>query len=560
MNVPRRGGGTAARPVLAPAVALSLRVPARTLFLRVPALALLLLVSACSSDRLTEDGSASDRPSNRPSAGTTDGAPVCAQIFSTNDTHGHLLPAVQSWSSGRLVGGSAALAAYANQARRDEPSCPLFIASGGDLMQGTLISNLTDGASTIDAMNAIGYDAAAIGNHEFDWGVDILKARIDQAEFALLGANIFLKGTDQHPDWVRPWTIVERDGVRVGFVGMTTRSTPTAARPANVAAFEFRSIADALDRYIPEVRRQGVDFVVAVMHEGGFCEQGGSCSGEALRELGAATARFDYAVTGHTHARLETSVNGVPVVQSNSNATAFGLGRLDRDADGMVSATLVGVRNAYVDEIEPDSQVARVVERYRATLDVDRVVTQFSERLRKPRRGDFPLGRLIADAQRAHLGTQVALMNNGGIRRPMPAGDITYADLFELQPFGNALVKLTLLGRDLLDALEHAARDDGTDLQVSGLTVRIDPGAPRGSRILGATLDDGSSVEPDRQYTVTVNDFIAGGGSGYTMFFEAISAEPTGIPDLDALVAYLEGLPQPVVAPSESRWIRSARP
>ncbi len=492
----------------------------------------------------------------------TDRGPICAQIFSTNDTHGRLLPAVQGWSEGRLVGGSAALAGYAEQARRDEPSCPLFIVSGGDMMQGTLISNLTDGASTIDALNAIGYDAAAIGNHEFDWGVDILKQRVDEAEFAMLGANIYLKGTSRHPEWVRPWTIVERDGVRVGFIGMTTRSTPTSARPANVIDFEFRSIAAALDRYIPEVRSQGVDFVVAVMHEGAYCAENGSCEGEALSALTATTARFDYAVTGHTHSRLETQVRGVPVVQSNSNTTAFGLGRMDRDASGVVSAKLLGVRETYVDEIESDLEVANLVAGYGTEIEAlsARLVATFAEPLGKPRRGDFALGRLIADAQRAHLGTQVALMNNGGVRRPMPAGEIAYADLFELQPFGNTLIKLTLEGRHLLAALEHASKDDGADLQVSGLTVQFDPRAPQGSRVLGARLDDGSPVTADGRYTVAVNDFIAGGGGGYTMFFEAISADPTGIPDLDALVAYLEGLPQPVVAPTEPRWIPSATP
>lgn len=486
---------------------------------------------------------------------------ACARIFSTNDTHGRLLPAEQAFSRGRPVGGAAAIAAYVSQARAETPDCPLFVVSGGDIMQGTLISNLTDGASTIAAFNAIGYDVAAIGNHEFDWGVDVLRARIGEADFAMLGANIYLKGTDRHPEWARPWAVVERDGVRIGFVGMTTRSTPWTTRPSNVADYEFRSIAEALDRYVPEVLAEGVDFVVAVMHEGAFCQDVGTCEGEALAELAKATARFDYAVTGHTHSRVETTVRDVPVVQSFSNSTAFGLGRLDRAGNGRVRARLLGVRTAYADEVEPDSAVAALVDGYLGKFGdrISRVVTELAAEALKPRRGDFPLGRLIADAQRHATGAQVAMMNNGGIRRPLPAGPITYADLFELQPFGNRLVRLTVTGDVILRALEHALEERGTDAQVSGLRVFYDPGAPEGSQILGAELDDGTPIARDADYTVAMNDFMAQGGSGYGVFVEADEVVETGIIDLEALVAYVGALPRPVELPNEDRWIAMRR-
>lgn len=482
---------------------------------------------------------------------------ACARIFSTNDTHGRLLPAEQPFSQGRLVGGSAAMAGYVARARAETPGCPLFVVSGGDIMQGTLISNLTDGVSTIAAFDAIGYDVAAIGNHEFDWGVDVLRSRIAEARFAMLGANIYVKGTDRHPEWARPWTIVERDGVRIGFVGMTTRSTPWTTRPSNVADYEFRPISEALDRYVPEVLAEGVDFVVAVMHEGAFCQEVGTCEGEALAELARATARFDYAVTGHTHSRVETTVRGVPVVQSFSNSTAFGLGRLDRDADGRVRARLIEVRTAYADEVDPDSAVAALVDSYLEKVGdrLTRVVTELAREAPKPRRGDFPLGRLIADAQRSATGARIALMNNGGIRRPLPAGPITYADLFELQPFGNRLVTLTVTGDVILRALEHALDERGTDAQVSGLRVFYDPDARDGSQILGAELDDGTPLDPAATYTVAVNDFMAQGGSGYGMLVEASEVVETGIVDFDALVEYLEGLPRPVELPPDERWI-----
>ncbi|MDE2878535.1 bifunctional UDP-sugar hydrolase/5'-nucleotidase [Candidatus Palauibacter soopunensis] len=493
---------------------------------------------------------------------------ACALIFSTNDAHGRLLPAAQSWSDGRPVGGSAALAAYVSRERSATPECPLFVVSGGDIMQGTPISNFTDGRSMIEAMNGIGYDAVSIGNHEFDWGVDVLMERVADADFAMLGANIYLKDTDRHPEWVRPWTIVERDGVRVGFIGATTTSTPVVARPSLVADFDFRPISDALDRYIPEVRAAGVDFVVAVMHEGAFCdigaedEPGGACRGPALDALTVTTERFDYAVTGHTHSRVETEIQGVPVIQSYSNTTAYGLGRIDRSVEGAVSAQRLGIRQAWADEVAADPDVERLVAAYSAEIAaiVDRVIVDLPEALSAPRDGDFPLGRIVADAQRQASGADVALMNNGGIRRSLPAGPITFADLFELQPFNNMLVRHTMTGAQLLRTLEHSARDGDVDLHASGITVRYDPDAPLGERILDVTLDDGSPLRPEGRYVVTANDFIATGGGGYTVFAEAEVIDPLEVADLEALVAYLEAQPQPLPIPRAPRWIESRTP
>ena len=210
----------------------------------------------------------------------------------------------------------AALGTYFERVRSESPDCPVFLFSAGDMMQGTTMSNLVEGESIIEAFNLLGYDAAAIGNHEFDWGVEVLKERLEQADFPVLGANVYVKGTDRHPDWLLPFAVVERAGVRIGVVGAVTRSTPTTSMPARVEEFEFRSIAQALDRYIPELRRLDVDFVIAVLHAGGRCDEDGSCSGEAMAELRRTTAAFDYAITGHAHSTpLRTRLGRAPIAQ-----------------------------------------------------------------------------------------------------------------------------------------------------------------------------------------------------------------------------------------------------
>jgi 2',3'-cyclic-nucleotide 2'-phosphodiesterase (5'-nucleotidase family) len=508
------------------------------------------LVTAC----VNSGGSSDAVDSTAASDGST--APVCATILSTNDTHGRLLADTYSFSGERLVGGGAALGGYFTDIRA-ESECPVFLVSGGDAMQGTLISNLTDGVSTIAVMNELGYDALAIGNHEFDWGVDVLRDRIVQAEFPFLGANIFERGTDRHPEWTRPYSIVERGGVRVGFIGMTTESTPTTTMPANVSELEFRSIAAALDRYIPEVRDREVDFVVAVMHAGAFCDSAGTCLGEAITELTATQERFDYAVTGHTHSRVATIIRGAPVVQSFANSTAFGVGHLEKRSDGGIDARLVEIRQTYADEVSPHPGAAELVERYRETAvgQMERVVATLAEPLNKTtQQGEFALGRVIADAQREAAGAQIALMNNGGIRRGLPAGPVTYNDLFELQPFGNTLVVLDLPGDRLIETLEHALGDSSPDAQVSGITVLYDPDAPRGSRVREVRLTSGEVVRADGSYVVVANDFMSTGGSGYGALMGATAATLTGIVDIEALVRHLESRPQPVQAPRFDRW------
>lgn len=498
-------------------------------------------------------------PSSSASPQVAASGPACATILSTNDTHGQLEPRTFRWTGDREAGGSAVLGAYFG-AIRDTSSCPVFLFSGGDIMQGTPVSNLLDGASTIAAFNGLGYDAAAVGNHEFDWGILILRQRMEQADFPILGANVYERATGEHPAWLSPTTVVDRQGVRIGVVGLATRSTPTTTRPWNVSELEFRSVSETLNRYVPELRAQGAHFVVAIMHVGGFCSRDEGCDGEVFEEMASATALPDYVVSGHTHSELEQRVQGVPIVQSRYSTAAFGIGKLERSGRGEVSARVVDVVDAYADQVTPDPDLAEIVRGYVSEVsDIsDRALAaEIAEDLPRVRESDtgYALGRLIADAQRGSAGTQISIMNNGGIRTELAAGRPTFGDLFRIQPFGNVLVRLTVSGTVVLAALEHALEDGSPDAHISGVVVRYDPGARAGLRVLSAVLAGGGEVVAGGAYTVTVNDFMAGGGSGFTMFKDTEKVEVTGTVDLDALISWVEAASQPVAGPSDARWV-----
>jgi 2',3'-cyclic-nucleotide 2'-phosphodiesterase (5'-nucleotidase family) len=509
-----------------------------------------LLLAGCATAPVAEESAAASRFPASPT-------PKRLRVLTTNDLHGTLVPEVQSWTNGKEVGGAATLVAYFE---REEGAFggPTIKLDGGDMYQGTPVSNLTEGRSTIDYFNAAGYAAAALGNHEFDWGVAVLAQRAGQARFPFLAANVFYARSDSAPRWIQPTTIVRvagpRDTVTVGIVGFATRATPITTRPKNVEGLEFRDPVPELDRWVRELRSR-VDFVIVIAHEGAACDSAGACSGEILNVARRMTEQPDLIVGGHTHQVVATRANGIPVVEAGTRGQRYGMVDLVRTrSDSVAHADLRGVPIAWTDSIRPDPAVAAMVARYLAEIgpEVNRVIATMARPLEREI-GDYALGRLIADAQRAAVQADVAIMNNGGIRTALPAGPVTWTDLFKLQPFANRVIKLEITGEKLRTALEHGVASGQANVQVSGLSLTFDPSLPAGRRITRVELDGGRALEPTRVYSVAVNDFLAAGGDGFTAFANPVSSDDGGIVDLDALIAWMRSLPQPVAAPPEAR-------
>jgi 2',3'-cyclic-nucleotide 2'-phosphodiesterase (5'-nucleotidase family) len=512
----------------------------------VPALLLGALLAACAPPP--------------PAAGPEPEAPKRVRIVHTNDFHGRLHPQSPSWAEGRSVGGSAVLAAHFDSARARFDG-PTLVLSGGDDLQGTAISNVSWGRATIAVHNAKGYDAAALGNHEFDWGQDTLAARVAESRFPWLAANLFVAGTDRHPAWVRPWVMVERQGVRTAVIGIALSTTPRIVMAGRVEGLDFRPEAPAIDRAAREARAAGADFVVVTMHVGAHCEEPGEpaagesaeCEGEMLEIAAALTERVDLVLGGHTHTRVLTRAGGIPVAEAASYSTAYSLTDLEAAAGGAV-ATRREVRVSWADEVDPDTQVARLVAEWEREVRplTERVIATLAEPLE--RQGtEYPLGNLIADAVLVETGAHASLVNNGSIRRALPAGPLTWGVLYELQPFQNQLVTVDVTGAQLRAALEHAVARGRPDAHVAGMTVRWDSAAPSGSRIREIRLTDGRVIGDTDPVTLGLSEFVATGGDGYGMF-GGTPLSRTALVDLDAVIQYLQSLPQPVRAPPVGRW------
>lgn len=478
---------------------------------------------------------------------------ILLRILALNDLHGQLEPRVWSWSGGRPVGGLSMIKTVMDSLTA-ECNCPVVKLDAGDEFQGTLGSNITFGRPVVDAFNRIGIQAAATGNHDYDWGVDSLQHRIAESHYPWLAANVVDSATGRRPDWVKSWTMLTAGNVKVAVIGYAHPATPAMTFRAAVAGLRFIGGPAPILSAIAEARAQHPDFVVLLAHYGGDCHDG--CGGELFRlvdSLGAGAV--DAVIGGHSHGSVRgTSSTGIPILQGGSSGRA--IARID------IVRTVVGAREirtgldtVWADHVRPDRGVDEMLARFRPSVDslAHRRVADIAIPLNR-RGNEYALGRLIADAYRNALRTDLALTNNGGIRRDLPAGTLDYGTAYELMPFGNRLVKVTLPGSAMKLILENVLGGGAPDAHLSGAVVRWDSTAARGRRVKEVRLLDGRKLEDRKQYTLTVPDFLAQGGEVYAPLMN-YPQEALGVLDLDAFIAYLRRLPQPIQPPADPRFV-----
>lgn len=557
-------------------------------------------------------------------------APTTLRVIAFNDFHGHLEPGSLSLTLRDprrpdgpplrvAAGGAPALAGLVAALRAGAPHS--VVAASGDMVGAApLVSALFRHESTVEVLNRIGVDVATVGNHEFDAGSDellrllrggcaatrpeeagrscALAPRYDGARFAVTSANVWRQdGTPLFaPHWVRTF-----GGVRVGFIGAVTRSTPGIVVPSGVAGLRFEDEAAAVNRASAALAAQGVRAQVLLVHEGG--EVGSAqqpadwndpdcpgLRGDIVRIARQLDAEVDLVLSAHTHQGYNCRLDGRPLMQALSYGRGVSVadlvldpvsGDVDRartrsrnlpvlneHSDPAQREALAAAQPAPLAEAlrraRPDPAVAGLVAAYaqaaapRAQREVGRIGGGFDRRGRT----DSSAGRLVADAQWAATrapergGAELALTNPGGLRADLPCRGtppcaVTYGDAFTMQPFGNSLVVMTLSGaelRALLERQQPPGRAEPAFLQPSaGLRYRWLAGAPHGQRVQGLELH-GRPVQPDQAVRLTVNSFMADGGDGLRLL-KSGRDRLGGAQDLDALLAWLATNPAPVAEP-----------
>lgn len=497
-----------------------------------------------------------------PGTSSTAGATPRLRVIGINDFHGAFAPRISA--RGQPLGGAGALTAAIRRAQAEctPPSCYSILVDGGDEFQGTAASNLAYGRTVVTLFDSIGVAAAALGNHEFDYGQDSLRARIRQASYPFLAANLRDTLGNSVP-WVRQDTVVHRGPFRIGIIGVSTIETPRSTRAINVSDLRFIDPAPVVSERARALRAQGAQVIVVTGHLGGFCDRDGVCQGEVFEMVNRLTAPVDVVVSGHTHSMLNTSTRGVPIVQARSRGEAIAVVDLSvgdttaRRSGDVGASRILGARvvDVLTDSITADRQASRIA---KAATDavasiIDRPVGRILADMRRDG-AQYALGNLVADALRDAGRSDVAILNNGGLRANLLAGDASFGQLYEVQPFGNYLYVLRLRGADLRRYLSTVVAGPSVRVHISGAQLRYDPARPADDRLVDVRIG-GKPIDTDRIYSLTLYDFMLIGGEGVGLGRVAVETRASNILDLDALISYVRARPNGVAPPAVDRIV-----
>ncbi|SMC25336.1 5'-nucleotidase [Andreprevotia lacus DSM 23236] len=548
-------------------------------------------------------GSSSDDTSSNPSTKATPtpqpaSAPVEVKLLSFNDFHGNLKPGGSvtvpdptdaSKTVSVKAGGIEYMATWIKTLRAKNPNN--VVVSAGDLIGASpLLSALFHDEPTVEAMNELGLDLNAVGNHEFDEGSEELlrmqnggchktdgcvgKASFSGAKFKFLAANVVDEKTGK--TLFPAYNIKTFNGIKVAFIGMTLKGTPSIVTPSGVAGLKFLDEADTANKLVPELKAQGIEAIVVLLHEGGMqTGQFNECkgiSGAIVDIVNRMDKAIDVVVSGHTHQSYNCQINGKLVTSANQYGRM--ISEIDLKLDPVTRDVIKSSANNVVvtNDVARDAVQTDLINKYDAMVKPleNRIVGKIGGTLTKAVNpaGESLLGDVIADAQLAatsdaKLGAaQIAFMNPGGVRAdltPDASGNVTYGLLFTTQPFGNSLVTLTVTGAQIKELLEQQFAGYSNNqpydrvLQSSaGFTYSWDSSKPGGQKVDANSIKlNGVLIAPTATYRITVNNFMATGGDNFTVLIQGQNVLG-GAQDIDALEAYIKAR-SPLAVPTLNR-------
>jgi 5'-nucleotidase len=495
-------------------------------------LALLLLVAACASPL---------RPVGLP-------APeVRITLLQINDVY-----TLEPVDDGRR-GGFARLATLVKRIRRENPAT--LFALGGDTISPSVASVLLRGEQMIAGLNAIGLDLATFGNHEFDFGPAVLRERMRESQFTWVSSNVLDRRTGGPFGGAQPEVVLTLNGVRIGVLGFTTPDSVKTSSPG--PDVEIREVVGVARAATTDLRRRGAQLIVAVTHQD-MTEDRAMVTAEGVE--------IDVVLGGHEHEPLVAEEGRTLITKAGSDGRYLVQVDLWFGGDGRLRERSWTFHEVSA-RLAPDPQVAAVARAYadRLSRELDVVVGRTEVPL-EARRGrlrteETNVGSFVADAMRARLKTDVALINGGGIRsdRIVPPGPLSRRDLTGLLPFGNVALVLEVTGAALRTALEQGLalreREGGGFLQVSGLRMQVDPARLAGQRVLAVEVM-GVPLDPQRRYTVAVADYVARGGDGIVALRDARVLVDAASGPLLADILHQAVAAQPAISPRVDGRIR----
>ena len=409
-------------------------------------------------------------------------------ILYTNDEHG--------WLAGLQDGASAAnLMGLWQSDEQYQPDGNFLLLSGGDMWTGPAISTWFQGQSTAEVMNAMGYDAAAIGNHEFDFGLEALQTRATESDFPFLSANIRYKSDGTTPEdlGIRPYTIVTVNEIQVGIIGLTTTRTPTTTNPVNVADFDFIAYETALREVVPQVKELGAEMIVVPGH---VCQAELEILAQDVADLG-----IHLLGGGHCNELFATEVSDIVLLEGGTALAGYAYASFQfNTANDTVVSVDYGVRGNNGGTADPVVEAIVMHWQEEADAELNRTIGYSEQGLSRRGAG---MQALITEAWLwAYPTADVAITNIGGMRADLPPGEITLADVVGMMPFENVIIELFLTG-------EHLEVMLGQDSAAVGGVYR--------ENFRWYLKASGEELDPETLYTVLVNDFMYAGGDDYAL-------------------------------------------
>ena len=506
-------------------------------------------------------------------------------IFYTNDLHGGITEQEADFLNPEfppLLGGGAAAAniifSYRKQTRDTDDIVLVFDA--GDIFQGTPLGTKTEGRAIIDYMNQVGYDAGAAGNHDFDLGKEVFIDLTKRARFPILSANLKDGSTGEVFSHVKPYTILEKKGLRIGVFGISTEATKNMSFPKNIEGLEFTAEAPAAQRAVKALRAEGVDLVIALVHMGlpydteeGYRELKKAEEDRDMKvsylnamEMASYVTGIDLLFGGHIHRGYqepwEDPVNHTLCFQNYGNGGNLGLAEilLDRETKTIAGYELPGRDGGLMlltmDEFWPDKEIYADIKARQAEVEkgYDEVVGVSKVDLTRSGQGESPMSNLICDAMIQATGAEFSITNFGGIRADLRAGPITRRDLFKVLPFGNSLVVLQVTGEFLKQIIESKITGSRSGLAIGGGKIEYEQERADGNKITYFSVGE-YPLYPKKVYRIVTTDYLAEGNSGMDLLLEVNDANiaRTGILLRDAVSEYIQEH-SPLLIEPDGRW------
>ena len=521
-------------------------------------------------------------------------ATVHVKILAINDFHGQLPPG--QTQNKRPAGGAPVLASYLKSAMASGNADGIIIALPGDVVgasppeSGLLLDEPTmlffnTWANPYCTVGSHPPDAscnmvATLGNHEFDKGVPELMRKINGGD----GATNVTHLVDPYPGsrttyvcanvvWkvnntpiLQPYTLRNVGGVPIAFIGADTMTTPRIQNSVNIEDVTFLDEAESINRYIPEIQSQGVHAIVVLLHEGGNqtaydgpTQVNGTVTGRVAEIIPRLDRDVDVVLSGHTHAFTNAylaNAGGKPVLVTEAYMYSKGFSDVDLTIDrasGDIVEKTAQIIPAYADQSpgtspDPATTAFLAVDEQVVAPVVNRLIGSAALDITRDQNpaGESAAGDLVADSQRAAMKTDVGFSSSGSVRADLSGGNITWGDMYSVQPFAGTVLSMTLSGDQIQRALEQQWQMPlpPHNLMVSGFVYTYDAAKPAGSRVTEVKIH-GVPLDKKANYTASMVDFLAGGGDGYTTFKEGKNII-NGPVDVDALTSYIESLPQPV--------------